>query len=64
MHVLTLSYTLIYALSVKVDTWFVPTAAELRGIRIGMNLRKIAVWKISHSAPIQYQLIESKKKER
>ncbi len=34
MHVLTQSYILIYVLSVKVDTWFVPTAAELRGIVI------------------------------
>jgi S-layer protein (TIGR01567 family) len=34
MHVLTLSYILIYVPSVKVDTQFVPTAAELRGITI------------------------------
>ena len=34
MHVLTLSYILIYVLAVEVDAWFVPTAAELRGITI------------------------------
>ena len=32
MHVLTRSYILIYVLAVEVDAWFVPTAAELRGI--------------------------------
>jgi hypothetical protein len=32
MHVLTLSYILIYVLAVEVDAWFVPTAAELQGI--------------------------------
>ena len=37
MHVLTRSYTLIYVLAVEVDTRFVPTAAELRGITIEIN---------------------------
>ena len=39
MHVLTQSYILIYALPVKVDTWFVPTAAELRGITIKIKAK-------------------------
>ena len=40
MHVLTRSYILIYVLAVEVDAWFVPTAAELRGII--MNIKKKA----------------------
>jgi len=32
MNVLTLSYILIDVLAVEVDAWFVPIAAELRGI--------------------------------
>ena len=41
MHVLTRSYILIYVLAVEVDAWFVPTAAELRGITTKMKTVEI-----------------------
>ena len=61
MHVLTLPYILIYVLSVKVDTWFVPTAAELRGITIEIN--KFVVYFYTATIGYFYTAIDTIKKE-